>query len=95
MGISRLRLARDVIILVIALIRLVTLILTLVSGATNYAKRCWARIPTDSFCQTATRYSSLRHRVDERVRWCMQMCGVVGEHRTISIISAQVATSRP
>ena len=61
MNISRPGLARDLIRLATAVIRLINAILTIVGGATNYFRQCLAHICINSFFRTGVRYSSLRH----------------------------------
>jgi hypothetical protein len=94
MGISRLRLARDVIRLLIALVGLVKVILMLVSGATNYPDRCSAPTSTSSSSRTGIRYLSLRHLAAKLGQWSMWMCGAAGDHPTTSTIFVAAAMSR-
>jgi hypothetical protein len=61
MNISPPGLARDLIRLTIAVIRLIIAILTIVGGATNYSHRCLALIYINSFFGMGIRYSSLRN----------------------------------
>jgi hypothetical protein len=68
MRISRLRLARDLIGLLVALIGLIKAILALIAGgATNYA-RCVGLTSAAFFCTTDARCSSLPKSADERVQ---------------------------
>jgi hypothetical protein len=94
MDISRPRLARDVIRLLIALIRLITAILMLVGGATNYVSQCSIPTSTSSFSQTDIRYLSLRHLAGKLVQWCTRMYAAAGDHHTTSIIFVVVGMSR-
>lgn len=57
-------LARDVLVLAIALVKLVTAIITLVSGATNYGVQCLARTFTRSRSKTAARSLFRRLRAE-------------------------------
>ena len=95
MEISAPGLARDLIRLAIAVIRLIIAILTFVGGATNYFRRCFALTYGNSFSRTVTRYSSLRHLPGKTVQWCMRMCCDAGEYPIIFTISAAAAISRP
>lgn len=93
MDISRPGLAREIIRLLIAVIRLIIAILTFVGGATNYPSRCAAPTSTSSLCPTAIKYTSLRRQGGKRARWYMRMCGVAGDHPTTFIIFAAAAMS--
>jgi len=95
MGLSRPGLARDVIRLLIAALRLITAILTFVSGATNYARRCSAPTFTSSSCRMGARYSSLRYLAGKPAQWCMRISGAGGGHPTTFTISAAAGTSPP
>ena len=95
MDISPPRLARDLIRLLVAVIRLITAILMLVGGATNYFRRCLAPMSTNSFFRTDIRYSSLRHPTARLVQWCTRMFAGAGEHPTTFTICVAVGISRP
>ena len=88
-------LARDLIRLAIAVIRLIVAILTIVGGATNYFRRCLAHIYINSFFRTDIRYLSLRHLPAKLVQRCTRMCCGVGEYPITSIISAAADISQP
>ena len=87
MDISPPRLARDLIRLLIAVIRLIIAILTFVGGATNYHfRRCSALISTNSFFRMDILYMSLRDLPAKRVYWCMLMyCGAGAYPPTFTI----------
>ena len=95
MNISRPGLARDLIRLAIAVIRLIIAILTIVGGATNYCRRCFALIYINSFFGTDIRYSSLRHLPAKLVQQCTRMCCGVGEYPITFTISAAAGISQP
>ena len=61
MNISRPGLARDLIRLAIAVIRLIIAILTIVGGATNYSCRCLAHIYINLIFRTVVKYSCRRN----------------------------------
>ena len=81
-------LARDLIRLATAVIRLVIAVLTIVSGATNYSRRCLAHIYISSFFQTDIRYSFLRRLPAKQVQWCTRIFGDAGEYPIIFTTSA-------
>ena len=95
MDLSHPRLARDVIRLVIAIIRLITAVLILAGGATNYPRRCLAPTSTSSSFRTGIRCSSLRRLAAELVQWCTQICCAAGDRLTTSIICVVVGMSPP
>lgn len=88
-------LARAVIGLLVSLIGLIKLILSLVGGATNYARRCLARTITSSSCRRGSRYLSRRQQADRRAWWFMPKSGVGGIGRPISTIFGPAVTSQP
>ena len=95
MEISRPRLARDLIRLLIAVIRLITAILMLAGGATNYCLRCLAIISINSFFRTDVRSSSRRRPAAKLVHWCTQTYCGAGQYPTTFTICAAVGISRP
>ena len=95
MNISPPGLARDLIRLAIAVIRLIIAILTIVGGATNYSRRCLALIYINSFYRTDIRCSSLRHRPAKLVQRCTRMCCGAGEYPITFTISAAAGISQP
>jgi hypothetical protein len=95
MNISPPGLARDLIRLAIAVIRLIIAILTIVGGATNYSCRCLAHIYINSLFRTGTRYSSLRRLPAKLVQRCTRMCCAAGEYPFTSIIFAAAGISQP
>ena len=95
MDISPPRLARDLIRLLIAVIRLIIAILTFVSGATNYYfRQCWALISTNSFFRMDIRYTSLRHLAAKLAHWCMPMCCGAGAYPPTFTICAGAGISQ-
>lgn len=95
MEISRPGLARDLIRLLIAVIRLITAILMLVGGATNYCLRCLAIISTNSYFRTDARYSSRLQPAAKLVRWCTRLCYGAGEYHTTFTTCVAAGISRP
>ena len=95
MGKSRLRLAREVIRLLIALIGLIHAVITLVGGATNYVATCLARTFISLSCRTGIRFLFLRRPVDKLGRWCISMFVAGGGRLTTFTTFAAVAMSRP
>jgi hypothetical protein len=95
MEISRPGLARDLIRLLIAVIRLITAILMLAGGATNYCLRCLAIISTNSFFRTDVRYSSRLHLAAKLAQWCTRMCYDAGEYPTTSTTFVAAGILRP
>ena len=95
MNISPPGLARDLIRLAVAVIRLIVAILTIVGGATNHFLRCSAHIYINLFFRTDIRYSSLRHLPAKLVQRCTRMCCGIGEYPVTFIISSAVDTSQP
>lgn len=93
MGVSRPGLARDLIRLLIAVIRLIIAILSFVSGAANYGRRCSAPTITNSSCRTGARYSFLQYLAGKLVRWCVPMSGTGGDHHTTFTICVAAGTS--
>jgi hypothetical protein len=94
MNTSQPGLARDLIRLATAVIRLVIAILTIVGGATNYTRRCLAHIYINSFFQTDIRYSSLRHLHAELVQRCSRTFGGGGDHPITFTISVAAGISQ-
>ena len=95
MNISRPGLARDLIRLATAVIRLIIAILSIVGGATNYFRRCLAHIYINSFCRTGVRYSSLRNLPAKLVQWYTRMFCGAGQCPTTFTISGAAAISQP
>jgi hypothetical protein len=95
MNISRPGLARDLIKLAIAVIRLIIAILTIVGGATNYPRRCSALIYINSFFRMVVRYSSPRNLPAKLVQWCTRIFYDAGECPTTFTIFAAVGISQP
>lgn len=95
MNLSQPGLARDLIRLAIAVIRLIIAILTIVGGATNYSRQCLALIYTNSFFGMGIRYSSLRKLAAKMVQWCTRLYCGAGEYLITFIIFAAVGISQP
>jgi hypothetical protein len=89
MGISRPRLAHDVIKLLITAMRLIIAILALVSGATNYVRQCSAPTITSSSYRTGARYSFLRCLAERPVQRCLQILGADGD-RLVTFFTSKV-----
>jgi len=79
MNISGPGLARDLIRLAIAVIRLIIAILTIVGGATNYSSRCLAHICINSIFRTDVKYSCLLNLPAKLVQWCRRTFCSAGE----------------
>ena len=79
----RLGLVRELIRLLIAVIRLITA-LVLAGGATNYARRCLAPTPPHSTCRTGIGYLSPRRLVARRAQSFAAMWPGAGGCRTTS-----------
>jgi hypothetical protein len=95
MNISPPGLARDLIRLAIAVIRLIIAILAIVGGATNYSRRCLALIYINWFFGMGIRYSFLRYLPAKMVQWCTRLCCGAGEHPITLTISAAAGISQP
>ena len=95
MNISPPGLARDLIKLAIAVIRLIIAILTVVGGATNYSRRCLAPMYINSFFRTVDRYSSPRKLLARLVQWCTRLFCGAGECPTTFTIFAAVGIWQP
>jgi hypothetical protein len=88
-------LARDVIRLLIAVVRLITAILTFLSGAANYGGPCSARTSTNSSCRMDIRFLSHRGRLAKPAKRFTRMCNVDGDRLAISSIYGWAVTSAP